>query len=155
MKPQIFLTALVGLTSILVSAAPGLTETRYERRLPLAVSGGKCPSYVRLFAKPDRSEGGISWTIVANIGSVARPAKLVSRNQKSVVFRAPLERAYKSCRGIASTNNRDRDLYRFRFQNGQVTFRTTLPKDTRNNSSTIRQSGVREGIPFIKWSFVN
>lgn len=153
MKSEIFLAGLVSLTSVLVSATPGLSESSHS--IPLSVYSGNCPKYVNLYAKANRYEGGGRWTVVANIGQIARPAKLVSRKRKSVVFRAPLEKAYRYCRAVATSKSGELNFYSFDFQKGQVTFRITLPKDTSANPSEITQARVVKGLPSVRWSIAD
>lgn len=153
MNSRIFLAGLLSLTSLLAAATPGLTASAHN--LPVLVKSGKCPKYAQIKTTFRYYEGGGEWNVAANTIAFASRASLVSRSHKVAVFRAPLKYAFRSCRGIAASSSEELNLYRFNFQNGNVIFRVTLPKDTPSNPSAISQARVSEGRPFVRWAIAD
>jgi hypothetical protein len=98
-------------------------------------------------------EGGGEHTVIANTAAIAGTARLVTANKKYAEFRAPLQRAYASCVGVARSN--EDYPYLFRFGGGNVTFRVQLPQETPSNPSIISDRAVMANRPMVRWAIAD
>ena len=119
---------------------------------------GTCPKTVGLWtiSLGYRSELYISETIViANTLAFAGSAQLVSvdksENKRFVEYQAPLQKAYVSCVGQASSQ--EYPHYRFRFLNRKVYFRVDfadIPEGFGAGITDYKTIGLR---PYVRWLF--
>jgi hypothetical protein len=162
MKNLSQLTATFGILSTLVAATPALTQTATAPRLPrtqpnltfnVQRQSGSCPRTVNLWHSTRYYEGGGEHTVIANTAAIAGTARLVTANKKYAEFRAPLQRAYASCVGVARSN--EDYPYLFRFGGGNVTFRVQLPQETPSNPSIISDRAVMANRPMVRWAIAD
>lgn len=162
MKNLTQLSTTFGLLSTLVVATPALTQTAAAPRLPrtqpnltfnVQRQSGICPRTVNLWHSTRYFEGGGEHTVIANTAAIAGTVRLVTANKKYAEFRAPLQRAYASCVGVARSS--EDYPYLFRFSGGNVTFRVQLPQDTPSNPSSISDRAVMANRPMVRWAIAD
>ena len=162
MKNLSQLTATFGILSTLLVATPALTQTAAAPSLPATQpnltfnvqrQSGACPRTVSLWHSTRYYEGGGEHTAIANTAAIAGAARLVGANKKYAEFRAPLQRAYASCVGVARSN--EDYPYVFRFGGGNVTFRVELPQDTPSSPMIVSDRRVMANRPMVRWAIAD
>ncbi len=162
MKHLSQLTGTFGILSTLVVATPALTQTAAAPSLPstrpnmtfnVQRQSGVCPRTVSLWHSTRYYEGGGEHTAIANTAAIAGAARLVGSNKKYAEFRAPLQRAYASCVGVARSN--EDYPYLFRFGGGNVTFRVELAPDTSSTPTIVSDRRVMANRPMVRWAIAD
>ncbi|MFB2896300.1 hypothetical protein ACE1CI_25600 [Aerosakkonemataceae cyanobacterium BLCC-F50] len=165
MSNLIRFTTSLSIFATLFMAIPGFTQSQST---PLAIprtspnesfkvtrTSGTCPQSIGIWTATRQYEGGGEFTVIANTSAIASPARLVRSNKKSAEFSAPLKSNFASCVGTATSQSETLNLYSFRLQNGNVTFRVQLPKDTSSNPSEITVKKVISGQPGVRWAIAD
>jgi hypothetical protein len=162
MKNLAKLTTISGILCLLSVTVPMITFAEIQKpKLPktppntvfnIEIQRGNCPKTMGLWTTFRYYEGGGEHTVIADTYPIAGTVKLVSAGKKFVEYAAPLRPAYASCVGRAT----DKELpYSVRFQNGQVSFRIDLPKDTPANPSEFSTRAVIGSRPYIQWAIAD
>ncbi len=163
MKNLARLTTTLGLFSVLLAATPALTQNQptkpvLPRTLPNTTfsvqrQSGSCPKTVSLWSSSRWYEGGAENTVIADTLAIAGPVRLVSSGKKLVEYTAPLQKNYASCVGQAISQ--ELAPYKFRFGNGNVSFRVELPPDPPGLPSEISARSIVDSRPYVRWALAD
>ena len=127
-------------TSVLPNTQPNLTFN-------VKTKTGQCPKTISLWNLSRYYEGGVEHRAIADTLPIAGNAELISSSNKYVQFKAPLTKAYESCKGRATSERET--YYSFRFRDRHVYFQVNLkdiPRDT-----LISEQKVTESRPVVRW----
>jgi hypothetical protein len=134
------------------SARPVLPKTPPDIVLKVERQSGNCPKTIGIWTAFRYYEGGGEHTVIADTWAIADHAQLVSSGKKVVEYKAPLKTSYASCVSQAKAEDYG---YRFRFGNGNVSFRVELPPDTAANPSEFTARSILGGRPYVRWAIAD
>ncbi|MBD1903099.1 hypothetical protein NDI44_10050 [Trichocoleus sp. DQ-A3] len=134
-------------TSTLAQPASDVSSEEPNQQLTVEQQSGTCPASVGLWTVLLPSEGAADHTVVADTKAIASNGKISSSGNTFVEYEAPLQEAYASCVGQASSP--DLHSYSFEFRNGKVYFRVNL--DWVPGYTKIVSKTVASGRPFVHW----
>ena len=134
-------------TSTLAQPVSDASPEKPNQQLTVQQQLGTCPQSVGLWTVLLPSEGSAEHTVVADTKAIASNGKISSSGNKFVEYEAPLQEAYASCVGEASSP--DLRSYSFQFRNGKVYFRVDL--DWGTGYTKIISKTVASGRPYVHW----
>lgn len=147
----------LGLLSVLVFSTststlaqpsqPASSPARSSTNLTVKRQYGICPQKVGLTTLLIPFEGGAEHTVVANTRAIAGSARVSSSGKKFVEYEAPLQKAYASCVGQATSP--ELRAYRVRLGNGKVYFRVDV--GWVDGTTQITSRSLSAGLPYVRW----
>jgi hypothetical protein len=86
-------------------------------------------------------------TAIAFKSAIATRPKLVSKDQKSALFKDKLHKNYANCQGQAVSEKYQ--YYQFKFDKKNIYFQINLPPNTESTPSEITETRVISKQPYI------
>ncbi|MCL1464774.1 hypothetical protein [Argonema galeatum] len=158
---------LAVMVTVITQLTPAQSVTEVQSNPPpnktlnVVRQAGNCPKNVGLWiiSFGYRDEAAMSEQIViADTLAIAGRAKLTTSRFRFVEYQAPLQEAYASCVGQASSPTEPNSLdarYKFRFQNRNVYFSIDLTNTPEGFGAGIIEHKIIGLRPYALWQFID